>query len=68
MKLQEGVHLVTEHERAILVDVWEAAVRATHHFLSESDIQFFKPLVPKGGSAFGVRLLDRLVAKHYEAK
>ena len=48
MKLQEGVHLVTEHERAILVDVWEAAVRATHHFLSESDIQFFKPLVPKG--------------------
>jgi len=24
-------------------------------------------LVPKGGSAFGVRLLDRLVASHYEA-
>jgi putative acetyltransferase len=28
-----------------LVEVWEAAVRATHHFLSEDDIQFFKPLV-----------------------
>jgi len=26
------------------------------------------PVVPKGGTAFGVRLLDRLVAKHYEAK
>jgi leucyl aminopeptidase len=25
-------------------------------------------LVPKGGSAFGVRLLDRLVESHYEAK
>ncbi len=25
-----------------------------------------KPTVPKGGTAFGVRLLDRLVAEHYE--
>ncbi len=27
-----------------------------------------KPSVPKGGTAFGVRLLDRLVADHYEVK
>ncbi len=27
-----------------------------------------KPTVPKGGTAFGVRLLDRLVANHYEGK
>ncbi len=27
-----------------------------------------KPTVPKGGTAFGVRLLDRLVANHYEVK
>jgi leucyl aminopeptidase len=26
-----------------------------------------KPTVPKGGTGFGVRLLDRLVADHYEA-
>ena len=26
-----------------------------------------KPLVPKGGTGFGVRLLNRLVANHYEA-
>lgn len=32
-----------------MVEVWEASVRATHHFLSEADIQFFKPLV---GEAF----------------
>ena len=25
------------------------------------------PTVPKGGTAFGVRLLDRLVAEHYES-
>lgn len=28
-----------------LTELWEASVRATHHFLSESDLQFFKPLV-----------------------
>jgi putative acetyltransferase len=28
-----------------VVDVWEASVRATHHFLSEADIQYFKPLI-----------------------
>jgi putative acetyltransferase len=28
-----------------VVEVWEASVRATHHFLTEADIQFFKPLV-----------------------
>ena len=32
-------------DRQRLVEVWEDAVRATHHFLSEDDIQFFKPLV-----------------------
>lgn len=30
---------------ARLTEVWEAAVRRTHHFLSEADIQYFKPLV-----------------------
>lgn len=33
----------TEYPR--LVEVWEAAVRQTHHFLTEDDIAFFKPLV-----------------------
>lgn len=28
-----------------LLDVWEASVRATHHFLNEADIQHYKPLV-----------------------
>lgn len=25
--------------------VWEASVRATHHFLKEEDIQYFRPLI-----------------------
>jgi putative acetyltransferase len=28
-----------------VVDVWEASVRATHHFLPEADILYFKPLI-----------------------
>lgn len=28
-----------------MADLWEASVRATHHFLTESDIAFFKPLL-----------------------
>jgi len=28
-----------------LVEVWEASVRATHDFLTEKDIQYFKPLI-----------------------
>ena len=32
---------------AEVIAVWEASVRATHHFLSEKDIAFYKPLVLK---------------------
>lgn len=28
-----------------VVEVWEASVRATHHFLKEEDILYFKPLI-----------------------
>lgn len=28
-----------------IIEVWESSVRATHHFLSEEDIQYFKPLI-----------------------
>jgi len=43
--LQDGVTAVDPEEGDRVLEVWEAAVRATHHFLSESDIQYFKPLV-----------------------
>ncbi len=28
-----------------LLTIWEASVRATHHFLSEEDIEFFKKMI-----------------------
>ena len=48
MLLQQGVHVVAPEEGPRLLEVWEASVRATHDFLSESDIQFFRPLVLPG--------------------
>lgn len=45
MQIQPGIHPVVAADVPRLVEVWEASVRATHHFLSEDDIQFFKPSV-----------------------
>lgn len=28
-----------------LIDIWESSVRATHDFLKEEDLQFYKPLI-----------------------
>ncbi|ACU60449.1 GNAT family N-acetyltransferase [Chitinophaga pinensis] len=28
-----------------IITVWEKSVRATHHFLQEEDIQYYKPLI-----------------------
>ena len=46
--LQDDVQEVRSDDAARLLEVWEAAVRATHDFLSESDVQFFKPLILPG--------------------
>jgi putative acetyltransferase len=40
-----SVDRVDAMELEVLLRVWEASVRATHDFVSEDDIQFFKPLV-----------------------
>jgi putative acetyltransferase len=45
MPLQEGVFAVHKEDFPRVVEVWEASVRATHHFVAESDILLFKPLV-----------------------
>ncbi len=39
------IESVTPADFPEIVDVWEASVRATHDFLSESDIQYLKPLI-----------------------
>jgi putative acetyltransferase len=51
MPLQEGVFSIQPEEFTRVVEVWEASVRATHHFVTEANIQFFKPLVRKALAA-----------------
>lgn len=36
---------IAQEEYPEVVDVWEASVRATHDFLKEEDIVYFKPLI-----------------------
>ncbi len=36
---------INKTEYIEVVNIWEASVRATHHFLKEEDIQYFKPLI-----------------------
>ncbi len=38
----------TSQDYPRIVEVWEASVRATHHFVTEADIVFFRPLVRDG--------------------
>ena len=44
-RLREGVHPVETSDHPRIMEVWEASVRATHDFISEADLQCFKPLV-----------------------
>lgn len=39
------VRLARDDDAARLLDLWERAVRATHHFLDETDIVTLRPLV-----------------------
>jgi putative acetyltransferase len=44
MRADTTVSLVGDADRPRLMEVWEASVRATHHFLSESDLEVIIPL------------------------
>lgn len=39
------ISMVKREDYQELLEVWEASVRATHFFLQESDILYFKPLI-----------------------
>lgn len=43
----------------VLTDLWEASVRATHHFLTEEDIQRLVPFVKKGLSGIETLVVAR---------
>ncbi|MBW1296308.1 GNAT family N-acetyltransferase [Aquimarina litoralis] len=39
------IDTIDKKEYEEVVRLWEASVRATHHFLKEEDIEYFKPLI-----------------------
>lgn len=45
MKNEHEISKINKTEYQEVVNVWEASVRATHHFLKEEDIEYFKPLI-----------------------
>ena len=49
------IRAVRDADRDALLAVWERSVRATHHFLTETDIESLRPLVRE---VFGTSALD----------
>ncbi|WP_374163590.1 GNAT family N-acetyltransferase [Arcticibacter sp. MXS-1] len=45
MDILTKVELAFAKDFKEITDVWEASVRATHHFLLEADILFYRPLI-----------------------
>lgn len=45
MSSERRVGPVRRDEYDRVLEVWERAVRATHHFLTDADIEYFKPLI-----------------------
>jgi putative acetyltransferase len=43
--MEHRIDYIDKFEYNKVVEVWEASVRATHHFLIEEDIAYFKPLI-----------------------
>jgi putative acetyltransferase len=43
--MKASIDKIHESEYPEVVEVWEASVRATHTFLTEKDIAYFKPLI-----------------------
>ena len=39
------IAIVEKADHLQLIEIWESSVRATHHFLTEVDLQALKPLI-----------------------
>lgn len=43
--MQNKIDRIKKEEYQEVIKVWEASVRATHHFLKEEDFEYFKSLI-----------------------
>jgi putative acetyltransferase len=44
----EAITAIMPHDGPELLALWERSVRASHHFLTDDDIAFFRPLIVDG--------------------
>ncbi|WP_109125367.1 GNAT family N-acetyltransferase [Dyella sp. C11] len=54
-----SIRAATTADEPRMTEVWEAAVRATHHFLAEKDIVFFRSFLPSVFGRLNVRVIER---------
>lgn len=40
-------NIATKKDYKLVLEIWEKSVRATHRFLSEEDISFYKDIIPE---------------------
>lgn len=53
---EHGIFPVHAEDYPRVVEVWEAIARATHDFVSSSDIEIFRPIVRDVSAQAGARL------------
>ncbi|CAA7386151.1 GNAT family N-acetyltransferase [Chryseobacterium fistulae] len=41
------IRIATSEDYPQIMEIWESAVKATHHFLTKEDIHYFKEIIPK---------------------
>lgn len=58
MTLPLSIRAATATDEPRLTEVWEAAVRATHDFLAEEDIIFFRSFLPEVFGRLNVRVIE----------
>jgi len=59
MSLPVSIRAATAADEPRVTEVWEAAVRATHDFLAEGDIIFFRSFMPAMFGRLNVRVIER---------
>lgn len=45
--MSHPIRIATSEHYPKIMEIWESAVKATHDFLSETDFEYFKEVIPK---------------------
>ncbi|MEN4760045.1 acetyltransferase [Chryseobacterium sp. C39-AII1] len=45
--MSHSIRIATSEDYTRIMEIWESAVKATHHFLTEEDFNYFKEAIPR---------------------